>query len=53
MTLPEFENHIRALLPEATVETDNHGQIVVYTNLKMKDENNYQSELVPFVSPDL
>lgn len=52
MTLTELEVQIRNLLPHAIVETDNHGQLVVYTNVMMKDESNYNSELVEFKMKD-
>lgn len=48
MTLIDLEKAIRALLPNASVETDNHGQIIIYTNMMMKDSKDYQSELISF-----
>ena len=39
---------IRAVLPEASFDTDNYGQIVIYTN-KMEDSN---GEWVPFVESE-
>lgn len=39
---------IRAILPEASFDTDNLGQIVIYTN-KMEDES---GNWVPFVESE-
>lgn len=36
---------IRALLPEASFDTDNEGQVIIYTN-KMEDSN---GNWIPFV----
>jgi hypothetical protein len=34
MTFAEFCNKIVSILPDATVEQDLEGQIIIYTNLK-------------------
>lgn len=49
MKLTDFERKIREFLPNCTVDTDNHGQIIVYTDLMMANPNDHQSELVEFV----
>lgn len=33
-TRAEFERDMAKIIPTAVVETDNHGQIIVYTGLK-------------------
>lgn len=49
MKLTDFERKIREMIPHANVETDNHGQLIIYTNLMMKDPNDFDSELTEFV----
>lgn len=51
MNLADFERSVKALIPSASVDMDNEGQIIIYTSLKMSDPRNHQSELVEFVLP--
>lgn len=45
MTLEELEEALDELLPGGfNIESDNHGQIIVYTNLTQEEDG----ELVPF-----
>ncbi len=54
MTLAEFVDQVLTVFPEATVEPDNDGQLVIYTNLKLTaDESVITFEDVPFVEEDL
>ncbi len=39
MTLNELMNKILEILPNAQVENDNYGQIVIYTDLKQFDQS--------------
>lgn len=51
MTLEELERKIAEMMPTASVDTDNHGQLIIYTGLQMKDPNDYRSEVVEFKRP--
>ncbi len=46
MNIEDLEEALDELFPERnfSIETDNHGQIVIYTGLKQEDDG----ELVPF-----
>ena len=44
MTLEELEEALEELLPSYQIETDNDGQIIIYTGLTESDDG----ELVPF-----
>lgn len=49
MNIEELEEALDELLPGGfSIETDNHGQIVVYTGLKQDDDG----ELLPFESEE-
>ena len=43
MTLTELADMMYGILPEATFGEDNDGQLIIYTNLLLQDNN-----LVPF-----
>lgn len=46
MLLEELEEALDELFPGGfSIETDSHGQLIVYTNLKQEDED---GELMPF-----
>ena len=38
MTFDELYNRIMSILPDASIETDNYGQILVYTSLTENDD---------------
>jgi hypothetical protein len=48
MTFDEFMEKMLAAFPQAMVETDNDGQLVIYTNLTEKD-----GQVVPVDDPNL
>lgn len=52
MTYEEFEKAIKKVLPEASIDTDNEGQIVIYTNLMLQDKGDGVSEVVEFEPPE-
>ena len=47
MTFDDFMFNVLDFWPEATVEQDNEGQLIVYTNLKLED-----GKVVPFEDED-
>lgn len=38
MNLTDLSNAIRAVLPEASIDMDNEGQLIIYTNLIITDD---------------
>ena len=51
MTIEELEELISGVLPGAIVDFDNQHQIIIYTGLMLKDEEDKDSDLVDF-DPD-
>lgn len=47
MTVAELEKLIEAVIPGAAFETDNYGQILIYTGLMKKDD-----KVVDFIEED-
>ena len=47
MKLTELEAALKKLLPEAAVDFDLDGQVIIYSNLKLSDQDDGESELVP------
>ncbi len=43
MDMPEFMNKMLAAFPEATVDQDNDGQLVIYTNLQLLTDSDNPS----------
>lgn len=40
----KFYEELFRLLPNATIDTDNDGQVIVYTNLKESDERDEHNQ---------
>lgn len=38
-TINELMSAVQAILPNAAFDEDNEGQVIIYTNLRWKDEN--------------
>lgn len=51
MTIDELEELVHTLIPGAALDFDNDNQIIIYTNLMLKDNDDQDSELVDF-DPD-
>lgn len=51
MTYKQLESAIMAILPSASFEEDNYGQVIIYTGLqlpKTTEGNSYDQELEQF-----
>lgn len=60
MTIDELEELVRSIIPGAALDFDNENQIIIYTNLMLKDVDDKDSDLVDFdldavedVDPDI
>jgi len=54
MTVNELNEKLQQILPGCTIDTDNDGQLIVYTD-KMEGpdfQDNGLPELVPFILPE-
>jgi hypothetical protein len=49
MTLADLEESLHNVLPSASFDFDNEGQLIIYTDLKLEDDGDEDSELVQFV----
>lgn len=51
MNFEKFKRAIKRIIPEASVDFDNKGQVIVKTDKMLKDKNNPNSDLVAFIQP--
>ena len=49
MKLVDLMAHISSVMPNATVDEDNYGQLIIYTDLKFqRDQTTGDETVVPF-----